>query len=98
MLKLYQSKEGIRGIGITTNEALYRLLSGVNWKKSGRRGEHAAGNGTAMRIAPIGLFYYLHLDALKKYCTEASIITHNNIEAINGAIAVAYASDLYPKI
>ncbi|HHT9152711.1 MAG TPA: ADP-ribosylglycohydrolase family protein [Candidatus Hypogeohydataceae bacterium YC40] len=75
---------------------------------AGERGHGgvAAGNGGAMRIAPVGLFYHnsvgaIHelplrsgkhagLPLLKEAVRKAVIITHNNPEAVAGAQAVAY--------
>ncbi len=84
-----------RGIGTTVGPAIQNLKRGVSWQNSGKDGEHAAGNGTAMRIAPVGLLHYDDMqtrpDALRDDVRTASIITHNNHEAIAGAQAVAYA-------
>ena len=80
----------VRGAGRATIESLERLKSGKSWKESGKKGEWAAGNGAAMRIAPIGLFNYKDLNNLKKDCFNVSVITHNNPEAIAGATAIAY--------
>lgn len=44
-----------RGIGGSTYEAIQRLRAGVPPEESGAKGEMAAGNGVAMRIAPVGL-------------------------------------------
>ena len=80
----------LRGIGATTAYAIRRLKKGYNWQESGATGEYAAGNGGAMRIAPVGLFYHNDLPALKEAVRKAVIITHNNPEAVAGALAVAY--------
>ena len=81
----------LRGIGRTCLEGILNLKRGVSWRASGRRGEWAAGNGTAMRIAPVGLIDRHHLKRLREDCWATSIITHNNSEALAGATAVAYA-------
>lgn len=80
----------LRGLGNTCAYAIRRLKEGDNWQESGATGEYAAGNGGAMRIAPIGLFYHNDLPALKEAVRKAVIITHNNPEAVAGAMAVAY--------
>lgn len=80
----------LRGIGDTTAYAIRRLKKGYNWQESGATGEYAAGNGGAMRIAPVGLFCHDDLTALKEAVQKAVIITHNNPEAVAGALAVAY--------
>ena len=43
----------IRGIGASTYSALNYLAAGGHWATAGRKGEMAAGNGAAMRIAPL---------------------------------------------
>jgi len=49
------------------------------------------GNGSAMRIAPIGLFYYDDLGELKKIAYQSSQITHTHRLAMEGAALQAYA-------
>ncbi|MFX0099352.1 MAG: ADP-ribosylglycohydrolase family protein [Candidatus Hodarchaeota archaeon] len=51
----------------------------------------SGGNGTAMRVSPIGLFYHNDLDALEKFARDSSILTHNHWAATGGAITVARA-------
>ncbi|MEL6989330.1 MAG: ADP-ribosylglycohydrolase family protein, partial [Bacteroidota bacterium] len=51
-LNLY-NKRILRGLGGTTLKALRELKHGGHWSQVGRRGEYAAGNGAAMRIAPL---------------------------------------------
>ena len=80
----------LRGIGSSTAYALRRQKQGYTWDKSGAQGEYAAGNGGAMRIAPVGLFYHNQLPSLKEAVRLAVTPTHNNPEAIAGAAAVAY--------
>jgi len=80
----------LRGIGNTCLESILNLKSGASWQDSGSRGKWAAGNGTAMRIAPVGLLDCQDLERLRKDCWSTSIITHNNPEAVAGATAVAY--------
>ena len=81
----------LRGIGHTCAESILNLKRGIPWRESGRRGKWAAGNGTAMRIAPVGLFDCHDLERLSQDCWATSVITHHNSEAVAGATAVAYA-------
>jgi ADP-ribosylglycohydrolase len=67
------------------------LEEGVDPGQSGEDGELAAGNGVAMRIAPLGLLDCLDLEKLREDVRETGNITHRNREAIAGAQAVAYA-------
>lgn len=79
-----------RGFGSTTITALTRLGRGKAWNTCGATGLYAAGSGPASRIAPIALFSYANLDQLRRNVEIVSMITHNNQEAINGSLVVAY--------
>jgi len=80
-----------RGIGGATYESIQRLREGVSPLQSGMKGEMAAGNGAAMRIAPLGLLDCRDLERLRDDARLAAAITHDNPEAIAGSQAVAYA-------
>lgn len=43
----------LRGMGSSTLKAMRDLAAGTHWALAGARGEYAAGNGAAMRIAPL---------------------------------------------
>ncbi len=82
----------LRGIGLTTRKALERYARLRDWRKSGIIDVFAAGNGCAMRVAPIAL--YAHNDSLRElyeYVRSDCIITHYNEEAVTGSLAVAVA-------
>ena len=81
---------GGRGIGRATYHAMKRLQTGTEWWEAGEKGEYAAGNGVAMRIAPIGLFHARDPETLEEDVRKCAVITHRNEEAIAGAFAVAY--------
>ncbi len=81
----------LRGIGRSCLEGILNLKQSISWRESGHRSEWAAGNGTAMRIAPVGLIDCHDLEQLREDCWATSITTHNNPEAVAGATAVAYA-------
>ncbi len=80
-----------RGIGGATYASIKRLLDGVPPLESGEKGEMAAGNGVAMRIAPVGLIDCRHLERLRENTRNVAVITHDNQEAVAGGQAVAYA-------
>lgn len=80
----------LRGIGRSTAISMRRLKQGYSWQESGAKGEFAAGNGGAMRIAAVGLFYHNDIPSLKEAVWQAVMITHSNTEAVAGATAVAY--------
>lgn len=65
----------------------------VKRSKSGRFPYGSNGNGAAMRVSSIGWFYYgmsAHKMTCRAACASASI-THNSIQATQGASAVANA-------
>ena len=83
-------ESGGRGIGRATYHSMRRLQSGVAWDEAGQKGQYAAGNGVAMRIAPVGLLHVHDLTGLEEDCRTCGIITHRNDDAIAGAVAVAH--------
>jgi ADP-ribosylglycohydrolase len=78
------------GRGHATAEAAERLARGVHWSQSGTPAP-AAGNGSAMRAAPVGLMLYDHPDALAHVAMHQGKITHTDPRASGGAIAMAAA-------
>ncbi len=80
-----------RGVGKATYESMRRLIAGASPRQSGMRGEMAAGNGAAMRIAPLGLLDCRDRTGLRDHVRAAAAVTHDNPEAIAGSEAVAYA-------
>src|SRR5208282_93978 len=84
-----------RGIGTTTASAIVRLKLGANWQESGLThsvdGLPAGGNGTAMRAAPLGLYYRNDPEKLLKAAVADASITHNSHEPKMGSVAVALA-------
>ena len=81
---------GGRGIGRSTFRAMRRLQRGVPWHEAGEEGEFAAGNGVAMRIAPVGLLHAFDRAGLERDVHTCGTITHRNDEAIAGGLAVAH--------
>src|SRR4051794_30405994 len=43
----------ITGMGASTLKALRDLSAGAHWALAGRKGDRGAGNGAAMRVAPL---------------------------------------------
>ena len=85
-LQWHQSGD-CRGQGGATGKAMCKLQAGLTWIQSGS--PDAQGNGTAMRIAPLGLFYHRNIDAAAKFARVDARITHRSEEAEVGAVAVA---------
>ncbi|TFG07728.1 MAG: hypothetical protein EU539_04125 [Promethearchaeota archaeon] len=65
-----------------------KLKYGIPWEKAA---SNSGGNGAAMRIAPIGLFYNKHLKGLESAAMKSSILTHSHPAAIAGSIIIARA-------
>lgn len=86
LLYWYNHKKLI-GLGSSTLKALRELQVGGHWALVGRSGEYAAGNGAAMRIAPLAFKKYITKLTLKDICA----ITHRNDEAYSGALAIYYS-------
>jgi ADP-ribosylglycohydrolase len=81
------------GPGLACSQAVGRLLGGVEWDHAGCA-EGSAGNGTAMRVAPVGLFRCHDVGALVEDARTQSIITHTDDRAVAGAVVVARAVSL----
>lgn len=78
-----------RGMGNSTRKALTKLDEKVPWTKSGTK--NAEGNGTAMRVAPLGLFFHEDLQTVATFAKIDARITHQSTEADVGAIAIGIA-------
>lgn len=99
----YES-EPFRGYG-PGPPRLFRLIrAGEAWDKVAGRlyGGGSYGNGSAMRIAPIGIFYHDDLDRLTEVAAQSSLITHSHELGKAGAVlqacAVAAATSLIPPV
>ncbi|MFX1345322.1 MAG: ADP-ribosylglycohydrolase family protein [Promethearchaeota archaeon] len=86
------------GPGYGCISSIRKLKYGVPWKEAA---SNSGGNGTVMRIAPIGLFYSKDMKGLKTTAIKSSIITHSHPAASAGAIviarAIAYLIDKSPE-
>jgi len=76
-----------RGMGSATRAACHRIGSGFEWYEAG---SDSAGNGAAMRAAPIGLFDSVDMDALRTDAAVTAVITHNQATAVAATIVAAY--------
>ncbi len=66
-------------IGITTQRAVGRLERGVDPEQAGDSDEKSNGNGSLMRILPVGLrFADASVDSLLGYAHRASSLTHRH--------------------
>jgi ADP-ribosyl-[dinitrogen reductase] hydrolase len=79
------------GLGASTYKALSELSQGGHWALVGRRGDMAAGNGAAMRIAPLAFCLDPTDRDSRKVIRDVCRVTHHNEEAYAGALAVLIA-------
>jgi ADP-ribosylglycohydrolase len=74
------------GIGFATLRSILRLWTG---RPPSRSGVFSAGNGAAMRSAPIGAFFARSPEAMERYIGGSTRLTHTDPRALIGAHAVA---------
>lgn len=74
------------GIGLATLKSILRLWIGF---KPVNSGVNSAGNGPAMRAAPIGAFFSNDPTRLNEYIHLCTVMTHKDPRALTGARAVA---------
>ena len=77
-----------RGYGGRIYGLMDRLAAGEPWD---RVGTDSFGNGSAMRVAPIGFFFYDDLDQVAQAAAAQAVITHTHPEALAGAVVQAGA-------
>ncbi|MFX1302571.1 MAG: ADP-ribosylglycohydrolase family protein [Promethearchaeota archaeon] len=87
------------GPGYGCISSIRKLKYGVHWKQAA---SNSGGNGTTMRISPIGLFYCKDPKGLKSSALKSSLITHSHPAASAGAIviasAIAYLIEKNPEV
>ncbi|MHA1995984.1 MAG: ADP-ribosylglycohydrolase family protein [Candidatus Hodarchaeales archaeon] len=84
------AEDRIVGRGLATDQAAKKLNKGVPWEDSGMPPPHA-GNGSAMRAAPIGLFFFDDPDLIIRGAIDQGRITHTDPRCHAGAVAIAMA-------
>ena len=90
-LSFAQSYRWSRGYGPNAAKLLKSIGNGQDWRilntKYFNNGSY--GNGAAMRIAPVALFFHIDRYSLLEAVKESSIITHAHDLAIHGAMNIA---------
>jgi ADP-ribosylglycohydrolase len=84
-----------RGYGPAMHQLLVLIRSRKPWRASARSlfgGQGSFGNGSAMRVAPLGAYFADDLDAVVEQAARSAEVTHAHAEASAGAIAVALAA------
>jgi poly(ADP-ribose) glycohydrolase ARH3 len=91
---LVQNMNPRRGYGPGSRAAFERLRAGEQWDEAAQHlfgGMGSYGNGAAMRIAPVGLFYYDNPKELREVAYRSSQITHTHELGKEGAALQAFA-------
>jgi ADP-ribosylglycohydrolase len=86
-----------RGYGPAMHRILRRITSGVAWEEvagSEFEGQGSYGNGSAMRVAPVGAWFADDLDRVVEMAAASAVVTHAHRKAVAGAVAVAIAGAL----
>ncbi|MFW9970287.1 MAG: ADP-ribosylglycohydrolase family protein [Candidatus Odinarchaeota archaeon] len=76
------------GPGYGCISSIQKLKYGIEWEQAA---SNSGGNGTVMRIAPVGLLYCKDPNTLKTAAIKSSRITHSHPAASAGAIIFARA-------
>ena len=75
-------------IGLATARACLKMSLGFGPSRSG---VNSAGNGSAMRVAPLGLFFCDRREELIRAAEESTRPTHTHPRAVAGTVVVAVA-------
>jgi ADP-ribosylglycohydrolase len=84
------SQNRVVGRGRATEAAARRLAAGVSWEAAGTP-PPSAGNGSAMRAGPVGLFFFDDPQRLVQAAHDQGRITHQDPRCSAGAVAIAGA-------
>lgn len=87
------SQEPWRGYGPGPPRVFRMIAEGERWDRASRRlyGGGSFGNGAAMRIAPVGVFYRDDTVQLREVALQSSLITHAHELGRQGALLQASA-------
>lgn len=86
-----------RGYGPAMHDLMRLYRVGGKWHKLAPAmfdGQGSFGNGSAMRVAPLGAFFADDLEKAKAEAEKSAVVTHASAEGAAGAIAVAIAAAL----
>lgn len=89
------AEEPGRGYGPNAMEQLEEMEAGLPWREVASKpfnGEGSMGNGSAMRVAPVGAYFADDIETLVHHATASAEVTHSHPDAKAGAIAIALAA------
>jgi ADP-ribosylglycohydrolase len=90
-----------RGYGSMTRIQMREIMAGANWWEIAPKafgGQGSMGNGSAMRVAPLGGYFADDLDRCVQEARASSLVTHTHPEGVAGAIAVAVAAAMASQL
>jgi ADP-ribosylglycohydrolase len=87
-------RDSERGYGKMTRRWLEQTLAGEDWRAVTARafGGGSFGNGSAMRVAPVGVYFFDDPAKVVRMANASAVVTHAHPEGIAGAVAVALAA------
>jgi len=88
-------REPDRGYGSGARRQLRMMIEGADWRATSREafgGSGSMGNGSAMRVAPVGACFADDLNRVANEARASSMVTHLHSEGVAGAIAIAIAA------
>ncbi len=87
------SREPFRGYGPGPPRIFRMIREGAAWDTAASKlyGGGSFGNGAAMRMAPIGVFYYDDPPRLREVAAQSGRITHAHTLGMEGGVLQAYA-------
>lgn len=88
-----------RGYGAAMHRLLPKLrqAGASDWREEARAlfgGQGSFGNGSAMRVAPVGAYFADDLERIAEQAERSAVTTHCHPEAVAGAVAVALAAGI----
>jgi ADP-ribosylglycohydrolase len=84
-----------RGYGRMTRIQMREITAGAKWRETAANafgGQGSMGNGSAMRVAPLGAYFADDLERCAEEARASSVVTHTHPEGVAGAIAIAVAA------
>ena len=90
-----------RGYGGTAHSILTEIADGVPWRVAAQApygGQGSKGNGSAMRVAPLGAYFAHDLDRAAAAAAVSAAPTHRHREGEAGAIAIAVVAAMAARM
>ncbi|MFD4461594.1 ADP-ribosylglycohydrolase family protein [Nocardia sp. NPDC058480] len=84
-----------RDYGHATVTTLRRIRNGAHWREAAAgvfEGQGSCGNGAAMRVAPLGAYYFDDPQRAVIEAVRSAQVTHMHPDGVIGAVAVAVAA------